>query len=1196
MPPLQRLLLACLLALPCGFSARAAGPGDNPFVARHLASAERLRGEGKLAEARAAVELALERDDQHLRALRLLAEIAGELGDRDAAVYAWHRWIAVVDASERPAVRGAERKAVLEQLALLDVTASEFRRLADQYVEGLLQLAQEQLKRKRFHSALALYEEILLADPRHAAARRGIADIRRRGGADVATEDVYAGLDPTFGASPEWIAAEDAKHATWDAAWTKDGENYRYRTDAGFLVLQTSSIAMEQMNRFYRQFFRYKLDGDPTPKIEVRVFQDRDEYLKLGSSPAPWSGGQYTGDAVETYVGGVSGQESVREMYGTLFHEAAHQFVGLTGRGGVPGWLNEAYASFFEGCTILSNGSVRWNQVPNHRLFPLADRLERGWMSQPDDGVRDERGEWREPERAPTFRTVVEGGYEWGPPWYAPTWGVVYFLYNYRDSEGRAVWRDALHEYYLSGAAGRPDPAAWFEEKVLAAPGSPVRDVDDLSALWRDWLLDLRDVQLGRKEAGRSSVEYGEAARSRGENELAQEFFEEAYSHFPEDPEILWKLAQVLEEQKELDRAAALYRSFSRELELRGLTADERYPVARRKMEELDPLFRRQAQLRRRLLDEGLTLARGYRERGLPTMALDVARRLSGSFSLPEALEFYTNVARETGRSLAHWKVAYNETDLSGWSGGEGFRAAAEIIEAAVPDDPSAPGGSFVTRELACDVTFDADFSLEAEMRAQEGARLMGLCFGRKDANNTHAVVLHPKGFLDVSTRHGSSWTVREHREVKLAEEWQRLRVDVVDDTVDIYLNGRYIRSMRMPSRDSVRGGFGLIAGVGACAFRNVRLLARDPHDPAARVERELAMARVYEDPVQREPGSFAGVAPPPLELAAWIQGDPLPPLAELRGQPVVLVFWTPGQDRLIPTAAYYAQLARDYGPLGLRFLAVVNSQEKPADVAAYLAEHPMPGVSVALDATYRTYTAYNLRPGGFGMPRILLVDVDGTVCWEGDPGLKIGVGWEPGSGETFLDGALRDLVEQRRLRELAALAPRMAEALALEQEGRFREALELAAPLAELDAAFAPSVQEARALRQRAEAGGAGLLQRAQDLREQNQPLRAAALLRRVATDFAGTTAADLGAARRAELEATAEWKAAQRGYRFLERAAEQAERGRDAEALARSLDAAAASSAAADLQEWIQALRDALARGGAAALLEAWRTLAAP
>ena len=49
------------------------------------------------------------------------------------------------------------------------------------------------------------------------------------------------------------------------------------------------------------------------------IFKTRDEYLKKGSGPpVEWSGGQFTGGSVETYVG----DGGFEEMAGTLFHEA----------------------------------------------------------------------------------------------------------------------------------------------------------------------------------------------------------------------------------------------------------------------------------------------------------------------------------------------------------------------------------------------------------------------------------------------------------------------------------------------------------------------------------------------------------------------------------------------------------------------------------------------------------------------------------------------------------------------------------------------------------------------------------------------------------------------------------------------------------------------------------------------------------
>ncbi|MCH2102256.1 MAG: DUF1080 domain-containing protein, partial [Planctomycetes bacterium] len=929
--------------------------GGDPFIEKYLSTAERHKADGNTAAARGAAERALERDDKHLGALKSLAELSLVEGDPDTAAWAYHRWLQVVESAEKLPVSRSERKAVLEAVIAVDNRAEDFRDLTDDHLKELHKLARAHAKRGRLHSALEVYAEILLIDIFNTEARAGVKNIRRTGGEDVAVEDAFAGAgDPTEGLDPEWLAEENAKHSEWENAWTKQTENYKYRTNAGFLVLQTSSIAMEQMNRAYRKFFRYKEDGGATPMIEVRVYKNRDEYLKYNNLPEnDWTGGFFNGSTVQTFLGGPSGTETIRQMYGTLFHEAAHQFVSLTGRGGIPGWLNEGYASFFEGTTILSNGSVRWNQVATHRLFPLARRMEQGWMTGPSDGVRDENGEWATPTTAPTLRILVENQYQWGPPWYAPTWGVVYFLYNLRDGDGRLIYRESLNNYYYSGArsVGRDQRVEHFENVVIkGAPLSPVDDIESLNELWRDWMLELRDIQLGKKAARKSNYDYGLAALARGETGAAVDFLEEAFLHTPEDPEVLWKLAGALENTDAEDRAAAMYLQFTRELELRGQTDDERYPSAKEKLTELDPLFSAHAKLKRKMLDQGLELAKSYRDRGFPMMALEIARRMSAQFSLPEALDFYIEVASETGRSLARWKVAYNELDLEGWSGSEFYNAYGAMLVGNIKDDGSSgrPADEIFTADLTYDAAFDGDYSLEAQLRFDEGATVAGLTFGRKDANTTHAVILHPTGYLDISTKDGGTWTYRDHRSVSLPGEWQKLRIDLVDKTLDVYLNDRYIRSIEMPSRDSVQGGFGLITGTGKISYRNLRFLARDPYDPAARIERELALAKVASSEIERPEGTFTGFTPPPLiEDLKWIQGKPLT-LDHLKGAPSAIVFWSKAQENAIPTGAYYQHLAKAYAEYDMKWVVVIGGEHSPSQIRGMLQQFPMPDAHVA--------------------------------------------------------------------------------------------------------------------------------------------------------------------------------------------------------------------------------------------------------
>lgn len=1199
-------LMLTLLALP------AAG-GDNPFLDKHLTGARRALEEGKLADARAHVERALERDDRHLGALKLWADICELSGDPDTAAYALHQWLSVALAGKKPAAARADVKAVETRLAVLDATATEFRRLTADYVKELHKLEKDHSARGRMHSAIAILEEILHVQPENPEALARLEEISRTGGADVAKEDLFAGSDPLAGADPEWVAEENEKHKEWPDAWVEETPNYRLRTNAGYLVLKTAGIAMEQMNLAYRRFFRYKLDGDPTPRINVHIFKTRDEYLKLGQGPpVEWSGGHFTGDAVETYVDGngrdpVRGEDSIRGMYGTLFHEAAHQFVSLTGDG-VPGWLNEAYASFFEGTVILSNGTVRWNQVNPGRLFDVGPRMDRGWMSGPDDGVKDASGEWASPERAPTLRILVEGQYEWGPPWYGPTWAVVYFLYNWRDpATGRAVLRDPLHAYYQSRAGSVPvnKSAEHFEEIVLSGKDAPARTIDELNVIWKDWILALRDAQLGKGEGVLGPVAYGDAAWKRGDKQLAAELYEEAWFTTPDDPEVLWRLAEALHELEQDDRAAALYRGFAQEMSLRGLVEDPRFAQAVELMEKLDPLHQRHEKLKARLGVDGLALARSYRDRSMPMMAMEIARRMSASWSMPEAMELYAEVARATGKSLARWKIAYNEYDLEGWSENKAYRAYGKMIEADVQFDEtiSKDRAALQTQELAYDDAFEGDFSLEADMRWGKEATMMGLCFGRKDNDNTHAVVLHRKGFIDVSTKSGSNWTIRDHLQMPLGEDWIKLRIDVVTTSdgqaeVDTYLDGRWLRTTRMP-RDSVRGSFGLITGTGRADYQELRLLARDPHDPAARIERELALKRRAEDSSLRVAGVFLGFEAPELEGCELLQGEPVL-LRQSAGAPVLLCFWTTYQDDVIPTSAYYATLAREFAEVGLKVVAVHSNDVKPDAIQAWLKEHPMPGVTLLRDTDHKIFPAYNMVAGGWGMPRLLLIDVNGKVAWEGDPNLSKGVGWDPADPITTpVDVAIDELCARRKLFEIADLTAGLAEAETLLAASRYREALQKAKPLADLgpEADFSPAVQRARDIVVRINSAGTELVKQAETAEQAGRPLRAHARYLLLAAEFAGAELADLAQSQAARLERDAFYRAAAKAWKALEKAAAEAEKGKPAAEVLTRLEEAAALSPCVEIVEAVAALKDALfGADAAAAVPAAWRRLQEP
>jgi hypothetical protein len=232
--------------------------------------------------------------------------------------------------------------------------------------------------------------------------------------------------------------------------------------------------------------------------------------------------------------------------------------------------------------------------------------------------------------------------------------------------------------------------------------------------------------------------------------------------------------------------------------------------------------------------------------------------------------------------------------------------------------------------------------------------------------------------------------------------------------------------------------------------------------------------------------------------------------------------------------------------------------------------------------------------PGGWGLPRILVMDVDGEVIWEGDPGLVPGRGWKPGDGETYLDGPIKEIIEKRRLKEIRKFAPELPKATKLARAGMLAQAWTAIRPLAELDADFSPIVQRARDLRDFLEGAGAQLLGEAETHAAEGYPLRAAALLDKVSVDFVGTSTGDLAAGRLKTLEKSTPYREVKRAWRSMDKALKSAERGKAASEILPDLDAALAASELAEIAVLREELRAALFRDGADGFVQAWNRLA--
>jgi hypothetical protein len=1069
--PLLALLLAPLLALFLTSLGQGAGQDEQSSAFRQsMERAERQLASGDWSGARESIRRAQERDARSIAAFDLRARWGDGAGDLDEALWSRYRGWLLARAQRQPKAE-LERRRV--ELLAADPLFAELEKLRQRSIAKLLPLAERYEQERRPHSGIAVHKLILGLDPERQESLEAIE--RLASAPDPALAAEAKPKDLLAGVSQEWIEAFDRKHGEWKQRAKLERDNYVTQTNAGYEVMVRTAEAMEQMNAFYRSFFRYGTEEHPgsVSRIDVRIFKNRDEYLKLGvGPPVEWSGGHFVGDAVETYIG-AGGFE---EMTQTLFHEAAHQFVSLATQ--AAGWLNEGLASFFEGCRILSNGTVLMNLPASGRLFDLAPRMQAGWMTSAKDGIDPENPSASSPTKAPTFRIVLENEYAWGPPWYAPTWGVVYFLYNYQDPEdGRFIYRRAFQEF-IDTSGGRQGEGAVenFEEVVLGQPAKPTpgfkferqvalpRTVAELDSVWKDYILRLRDEQSGQLGAPRPYLAWARNALVRKDLDDAFELFEKGLVADPFDGPLLEEFAQFLHEKRQQsDRAAKLCQAALSLAEREAKLEPARIQRLEKLLAKCDPSRGTLEDAVEQTRASARALVARYLQAGRPSMAMELAYGLGDELATPELDQLYAQALEQKGAGLDIWRLAYNERDLAGWNASEleAWQARGERIRGSA--GPFAEQ-DFTYRFLTLDQVTSGDFSMESEVLIEGGKGAFGgLVFGRKSATAFHALILFPPkakagsagaGFVDLTSFYGSDrFEIWRHsavdfgaadgdeRTASSGAKAHRLRVDVVGNRVDAWFDGEFLASQSFESADVLRGGFGLIAGPGEVHFREVRYLARAARDRASEVERRQRFAAL-EAAGGTLDGSYLGKRAPFPSAARWF-GPALDSYDGLPPGPRLVTLFSIEQHEVLPLSAWLGHLAKTFGPQGLQFVSIASANDAER-LEAFLAKQPFPG-SVALDAREgfglgQSFEAFHIDR--FNLPRLLLLDLDGTVVWEGDPGFAIGVPWKPGDG-SFLDGPLAKLIAERRLETLLPWCQRWREELRPNLcAGRFAPAL----------------------------------------------------------------------------------------------------------------------------------------------------------
>jgi thiol-disulfide isomerase/thioredoxin len=121
------------------------------------------------------------------------------------------------------------------------------------------------------------------------------------------------------------------------------------------------------------------------------------------------------------------------------------------------------------------------------------------------------------------------------------------------------------------------------------------------------------------------------------------------------------------------------------------------------------------------------------------------------------------------------------------------------------------------------------------------------------------------------------------------------------------------------------------------------------------------------------------GAAPPELFATEWINTDTAPTLAALRGQVVLIDFWTSTCATCISLIPHLNEMQQKYGPRGLRVLGFTHQSRNGVDWFMQTKGQP---IHYTIGAGSELKVEYGVR----NVPYAFIVGRDGRLLWHGPP------------------------------------------------------------------------------------------------------------------------------------------------------------------------------------------------------------------
>jgi thiol-disulfide isomerase/thioredoxin len=121
------------------------------------------------------------------------------------------------------------------------------------------------------------------------------------------------------------------------------------------------------------------------------------------------------------------------------------------------------------------------------------------------------------------------------------------------------------------------------------------------------------------------------------------------------------------------------------------------------------------------------------------------------------------------------------------------------------------------------------------------------------------------------------------------------------------------------------------------------------------------------------------GTVPPELLAEEWVNADTPPSLSDLRGQVVLIDFWTSTCGTCISLIPHLNEMQEKYGPRGLRVIGFTHQSKRGVEWFMEARQQP---IHYAVGAGSDLKVEYGVK----SVPYAFVVGRDGTLLWHGSP------------------------------------------------------------------------------------------------------------------------------------------------------------------------------------------------------------------